>query len=399
MCDDDDARTRSRTRPSTAPPPPTATTTTTSADDDDGVVAAAAQTPPPPAPSSPPPLPPRELFDATTAPAPYRPDTIDFRHNVAARRHWLQCFDELIGKFAAQAARDTSAPEAARRAEAYRHDYMRWLIALREQFADDDAVAAEDDDDDDVAESTNGEHDEAGVLSMRTMLEHSERLLRRHGFADPWRDVKRAENAHAVAELPQRLAELDALRDDTGDGRRQRGAYWTELFRGLFAGNVFDWGAAAVTQIREQRGAFGLTEALAHIQQRPWQFDDLDAWLERVVGGGEEKTTATPPPPPPHRCAAVFVDNSGADIVLGVLPFVRELLRIGTKVILCANRTPSLNDVTCAELRALLAECGEHCAVLRRASEEGALRVADNGQSGPCLDMRHLSSGERERWL
>ena len=33
--------------------------------------------------------------------------------------------------------------------------------------------------------------------------------------------------------------------------------------------------------------------------------------------------------------AVIFVDNSGADIILGILPFARELLRRGTKV--CLN--------------------------------------------------------------
>jgi hypothetical protein len=30
--------------------------------------------------------------------------------------------------------------------------------------------------------------------------------------------------------------------------------------------------------------------------------------------------------------AVIFVDNSGADVVLGILPFARELLQRGTKV-------------------------------------------------------------------
>jgi hypothetical protein len=47
--------------------------------------------------------------------------------------------------------------------------------------------------------------------------------------------------------------------------------------------------------------------------------DGLDEWLDRLTG-------------PPHKCAAIFVDNSGIDIVLGVLPFARELLQRGTKV-------------------------------------------------------------------
>lgn len=34
----------------------------------------------------------------------------------------------------------------------------------------------------------------------------------------------------------------------------------------------------------------------------------------------------------------MFVDNSGADIVLGMLPFAREFLRLGCEVVLVANR-------------------------------------------------------------
>lgn len=35
---------------------------------------------------------------------------------------------------------------------------------------------------------------------------------------------------------------------------------------------------------------------------------------------------------PPHKCALIFADNSGIDIILGVFPFVRELLCRGTEV-------------------------------------------------------------------
>jgi type II pantothenate kinase len=52
--------------------------------------------------------------------------------------------------------------------------------------------------------------------------------------------------------------------------------------------------------------------------------DGLDAWLDRLKG-------------PPHKCAAIFVDNSGIDIVLGILPFARDLLQRGTKVIILAT--------------------------------------------------------------
>ena len=53
---------------------------------------------------------------------------------------------------------------------------------------------------------------------------------------------------------------------------------------------------------------------------RPWLFDGFDAWVERLKCHS------------PHKCAVVFCDNSGADIILGVFPFVRDLLFRGTKV-------------------------------------------------------------------
>ncbi len=48
-----------------------------------------------------------------------------------------------------------------------------------------------------------------------------------------------------------------------------------------------------------------------------------------------------PPHPsrsPPFRRVLMFVDNSGADIVLGQLPIARELLRCGCEVVLVANK-------------------------------------------------------------
>lgn len=53
---------------------------------------------------------------------------------------------------------------------------------------------------------------------------------------------------------------------------------------------------------------------------RPWLEDCLDAWIQRLEKG------------PPHKCATIFVDNSGVDIILGILPFARDLLQRGTKV-------------------------------------------------------------------
>lgn len=53
---------------------------------------------------------------------------------------------------------------------------------------------------------------------------------------------------------------------------------------------------------------------------RPWLFDDYDRWFERVSQG------------PHHKSAAIFCDNSGADVILGVMPFTVDLLQRGTQV-------------------------------------------------------------------
>jgi type II pantothenate kinase len=42
----------------------------------------------------------------------------------------------------------------------------------------------------------------------------------------------------------------------------------------------------------------------------------------------------------------IFVDNSGADVVLGILPFARQLIKMGARITLAANTYPALNDIT-----------------------------------------------------
>jgi len=106
--------------------------------------------------------------------------------------------------------------------------------------------------------------------------------------------------------------------------------------------------------------------------------DGLDLWLQRLQG-------------PAHNCAAIFVDNSGIDIILGIIPFARELLRRGTQVILCANSAPALNDVTFVELQALLRQASSICPIIENALRESRLVAMGTAQAGPCLDLRLVS--------
>lgn len=50
----------------------------------------------------------------------------------------------------------------------------------------------------------------------------------------------------------------------------------------LCLGNFFDHGAGAVQKILEENEEFGLKDALQKIQKRPWLYDGIDKWLERL---------------------------------------------------------------------------------------------------------------------
>lgn len=136
-----------------------------------------------------------------------------------------------------------------------------------------------------------------GKLTIRLLLDINETCLRSQGFFDLWKQQKKYENDIAITRFRARLAEIDSLHD-----MRQR---WTELCRGVlagiddklklfymiimilyymvfFLGNMFDWGAQAVTAILEQDAVFGLHEALQKIQKRPWLYDGLDKWLDKL---------------------------------------------------------------------------------------------------------------------
>lgn len=108
---------------------------------------------------------------------------------------------------------------------------------------------------------------------------------------------------------------------------------------------------------------------------RPWLIDSLDDWIERICNK-------------PYRKIAVFIDNSGVDIVLGILPLVREMLRQGSRLILCANSAPALNDVTYSELVILLRRVATICPIISKGLDDGSLKPMETAQGGPCLDLR-----------
>lgn len=104
-------------------------------------------------------------------------------------------------------------------------------------------------------------------------MEISDSCLRINGFVDPWLEEKLIENNASLARFRGRLDHIDGLQDKEK---------WLEIFRGVFAGNIFDWGAMEVARILENDLSYGMENALKQIQPRPWLIDGLDAWIERI---------------------------------------------------------------------------------------------------------------------
>ncbi|CAH4036258.1 4'-phosphopantetheine phosphatase [Pieris brassicae] len=272
----------------------------------------------------------------------YSPDTLDLLVDDEAREYWLNTCEKLVDKYVNFALTRKDDPTIEIRALKFKTCYVEALKEIR------------------VNPLAHGH------LTIRLLLDINETCLRAQGFFDLWKQQKKYENDTALAQLASRLAEIDAILDDSHK--------WIALCSGVLAGNMFDWGAQAVTSILDS----GLYEALEKIQKRPWLCDGFDLWLNKL-----QNTV--------HHCAAVFVDNSGVDVVLGILPFVRGLLLRGTSVMLCANEWPALNDITNSELESVIQSASLICPIIAAASASGNLVVRSNGQRGPCLDLRTIT--------
>ncbi|XP_042242173.1 4'-phosphopantetheine phosphatase-like isoform X3 [Homarus americanus] len=283
------------------------------------------------------------FFPLLAHPEEYVPDAVDLTKDKEARDYWLSCFEGSLGSFVNCAINSQpNIPDSRERANKFRDKYLQRLNNLKNHpFA-------------------------YGNLTVRSLLDMREHCLNEFDFPDPYLQQKKLENENALKLLKDHLKVLDGLEYN----KRQEA-----LVRGILAGNVFDWGAKEVVELMEQ--GLGFKEAADKLQARPWLHDDLDAWISRQQQS-------------PYKCAVIFLDNSGCDVVLGIIPFARELLVRGTRVVLCANSKPALNDVTAEELNMLMKQVAGVCPIISQHLETDTLCIRESGQASPCLDLSRL---------
>lgn len=315
-----------------------------------------------------------EPFPLLADPKGYEPNTVDLG-DPNELQYWFTILSDhspdLVDKAVAS---EGGTDDAKRRGDAFAHAFRAHLARLMEEPA------------------------AYGKLGLANLLELREECLREFHFSDAYKTIKQRENEASLAVLPDLLMELDSMDEEKR---------LLALIEGVLAANIFDWGSRACVDLYHKGTIIEIYRMSRKKMQRPWRVDNFDMFKERMLGSGKEK-------PKPHKRALLFVDNSGADIVLGMLPLTRELLRRGTEVVLVANSLPALNDVTASELPNIVAEAAKHCDILRKAAEAGELlvdamatdrednvknvssvprlMVVENGCGSPCIDFRQVSS-------
>lgn len=73
-----------------------------------------------------------------------------------------------------------------------------------------------------------------------------------------------------------------------------------------------------------------------------------------------------------------------------MLPLARELIKMGTTVILAANEVPSINDITIQELQPLLQQAAQLDSVLSAALSIGRLQAVSSGNDLPVIDLSRV---------
>ncbi len=210
----------------------------------------------------------------------------------------------------------------------------------------------------------------SGELNIIELDRLRREILHRHGLDDPFQHIKARENAAAMELYPRVVHDLHVM------GSEEK---WLRLVECVFAGNIFDLGAMETMHLAQESPDFlGLTEKT---KPRPWLVDDYDRLARDLL-------TA---PPTPWRKGIVFVDNAGSDFILGLMPLVRELALGGTQIVLAANETPALNDMTIDETIDVVERLAGVDADLAALIGGGMLEVVSSGSDIPLIDFSEVS--------
>ncbi|KAF3785448.1 Uncharacterized protein EJ110_NYTH27435, partial [Nymphaea thermarum] len=313
---------------------------------------------------------------------PYRFPSDDTRKATPTELEWIELFRKSIPSFRKRAAEDTSVENAAEKAEKFDQRPTYYTFGSAHCFALASFMFVTD-----VAKTLRytqlledlkrDPESHGGPPDCILLCRLREQVLRELGFKDIFKKVKDDENAKAIALFEGVVRLNDAIEDE---GKRVE-----SLIRGIFAGNIFDLGSSQLAEMFARDG-MSFMATCESLVPRPWVIDDLDIFKHKWSRKSWKKAIFFLF----LFFAVIFVDNSGADVILGILPFARELLRHGTQVVLAANDLPSINDITYHELLEIVSKLKDEDGCILGVNASGLL-IANSGNDLPVIDLSAVS--------
>ena len=297
--------------------------------------------------------------------AAYFPCQFEFVEYAHRRPYWVQLFREHYSSMMRHAlevelAQGRNELEAKERLAASETEFNSWL---------------------DIVDADPAKLERFDTIAL---CRRREWTLRKYGIADPYQLAKTRETEAALQLAEKVFADHDKL-----DGHERL----IEVAKGVFAGNIFDLGAKKTIEIIDGNGggngeskkgkdptsSVDFHGTLDKLKPRPWLYDDLDLWAEKLENGRG------------YKAAVLFVDNAGCDVVLGMMGLTRELLRRGIEVIVTANSEPALNDVLYSELVEIVERISGFDEIINAALRERKLELVASGNDVPLIDLTQVS--------
>jgi hypothetical protein len=106
-----------------------------------------------------------------------------------------------------------------------------------------------------------------GEVGILTLDRWRDATLRRHGYEDPFLDLKNRENERMLPLLPLVCAQLDEITDDS--------ARFFAAIQGIFAGNIFDMGATATAKAFLNQSPISSPRARPCARSRGWSMTTM----------------------------------------------------------------------------------------------------------------------------
>ena len=287
-------------------------------------------------------------FSLLADPGSYAVSDVDLSVQDDARQYWLKLFQDHFAQVLEFAKL------------AYGRNFGRQIASAANAFSQS------------LAQLRDNPHAPGRPWGVIELCRRREKALRAYGLRDPFRLIKQRENKVALDAYPQVARNLLRL------GGPQR---WDHLFRGVFAGNIFDLGSVVTMGYAKEQVDF--EKVISQVKPRPWRVDNFDQLAAILPAGGDQ--------PSPWAKAVIFVDNAGPDFVLGVMPLVRQLAAHGTKIVLAANELPSLNDITADESVQIVQELTGLDADLESFVTAGLFEIVSTGNDIPLIELSAVS--------